>query len=140
MPQPRKYATHAARQQAYRQRQAQTQATLTKQAQKKLRTREAWHHARYVLGTTAALLLRDAPPALLAWALDQIETGQYDKEWLDHGAPGPKFRRLIDYVYDVQAGRPLYMLFQGQPDEVAQRLEPESVDVIITDLSPTRGR
>jgi hypothetical protein len=140
MPQPRKYATHAERQQAYRHRQAQAHATLAQQAQRKLRKRDAWVHARYTLGTTAALLLRDAPPALLASALDQIETGAYDKEWLEHGAPGPRFRRLMDYVRDVQAGRPLYTLFQGDPLDVALTLEPESVDVIITDLSPTKGR
>jgi hypothetical protein len=137
---PRKHDNHAARQKAYRARQAQAHTTLAKQAQRKLRKRDQWAHARYVLGTTAALLLRDAPPPLLALALDQIETGQYDKEWLEHGAPGPRFRRLIDYVCDVQAGRPLYTLFQGDPLDVAMALEPESVDMIITDLSPTRGR
>jgi hypothetical protein len=140
MPQPRKYSTHAARQQAYRQRQAQTHATLTRQAKRRLSYQDARGHARYVLGTTAARLLRDAPPDLLAWALDQIETGQYDTEWLHHAAPGPRFRRLMDYVCDVQAGRPLYALFQGHPLDVALTLEPESVDMIITDLSPTRGR
>ena len=135
MPQPRKYATPAERQQAYRARQAKALKQLTRKAQRLDRTRDARQHARFMLGVTAAQLLRDAPPALLTWALGVIETGQYDKEWLAREAPGPRFRRLMDYVRDVQAGRPLWTVFQGDPLDVMQVLEPESVDLIFTDLS-----
>ena len=137
---PRQYPDQAARQQAYRQRQAKHVAKVTQQAHRKLRKRDEWHHARYRLGVEAALRLRDAPPALLDQALAEIEKGHYDKEWLERGAPGPRFQKLIDYIHDVQAGRPLYALYHGHPCDIVPLLEPGSVDVIITDLTQDLAR
>ena len=123
----------------YRARLQETHAKVQAAAGRQGRRQDARAHARYVLGTTAALALRDAPPRLLQWALDVIETGAYDREWLRLGHPGPGFQRVIEYVYDVQAGRPLYTLFCGDPWEIAQTMEPGSMDAIVTDLSQVAG-
>ena len=130
---PRLYPDNATRQQAYRARQAKALTTLRGKAKRLDRKKDARQHARFMLGVTAAQLLRDAPPRLLQVALDDIERGGYDKEWLERDALGPRFRRLIDYIVDVQAGRPLYTLFQGDPLEVSEVLDPASVDVLLTD-------
>jgi hypothetical protein len=132
---PRKYATHAERERAYRARVQAAHAKVQAQAGRQGRRQDTRAHARYVLGTTAALALRDAPPRLLQWALDVIETGGYDQEYLRLGHPGAGFQRVLDYVYDVQAGRPLYALYCGNPLEIARSFAPGSVDVIVTDLS-----
>jgi hypothetical protein len=91
------------------------------------------YRARNKLKEEAAHTLRALPPAVLAKALEEIEKGYLDKEWLQEHVPGQKFHRLMQQMLDEHAQKQNYRLYHGNCVDVALMMEPESIDVILTD-------
>jgi hypothetical protein len=92
------------------------------------------YRARNKLKEEAEHTLRGVPPELLAKALEEIDKGYLDKEWLQEHVPGPGFQRLMQQMLDEHAQKQNYRLYCGNCVDVALLLEPESVDVILTDV------
>jgi 16S rRNA G966 N2-methylase RsmD len=78
--------------------------------------------------------LKGIPEEYLAQAVAEVRKGRYGKEYLAHGKqPGPAFLKLLQSLKDAYQGTQNYRCFHGDFQEVGQTLEPESVDVILTD-------
>jgi DNA methylase/ParB-like nuclease domain len=91
------------------------------------------YRARNKLKEEAEHTLRGVPPTLLAKALEEIDKGYLDKEWLQEHVPGAGFQRLMQQVLDEHAQKQNYRLYYGNCVDIALTMEPESVDVILTD-------
>jgi len=102
-------------------------------AKSEFKTKAERYKARNQLKEEATQILRAMPQELLAKALEEVDKGYLDKEWLEEQIPGQKFQRLMQQMLDEHAQKQNYRLYCGNCVDVALMMEPASVDVILTD-------
>lgn len=91
------------------------------------------YKARNAIQLEAEARLKGLPSEYLDRALEEINKGICDKEYLTGKAVGPTFEKLIKVLLDEYAQHTNYQLFAVSISELANTLESDSVDVIITD-------
>ncbi len=99
----------------------------------KFKKRAERYRARNELLAEAERQLKDLPAAYLDRAAAEIEKGAYDREWLANKGPGDGFYKLIQALKDERAQKQNYRLICADVAELNDEIEPESVDVIVTD-------
>lgn len=88
---------------------------------------------RNAIQSEAETRLKGLPADYLERALEEINKGICDKEYQANKTVGPIFEKLIKALLDEYAQHTNYQLFVASVSELINQLEPDSVDVIITD-------
>jgi 16S rRNA G966 N2-methylase RsmD len=112
---------------------------LSKEASKGIANKEKFkeqaekYRARNELLAEAEIQLRGLPEDYLNRAQEEINKGNYDKEWLISKTPGEDFWKLIQQLKGEYAKKSNFQLICADITKLDGEIEPDSVDVIITD-------
>ena len=85
------------------------------------------------LEAEATQRLKHLPPAYLESALAELTKTVYLREWQTLKGPGPQLQKLLQQKLDEYDQKQTYHLHHGDLASVAETLDAESVDVILTD-------
>ena len=85
------------------------------------------------LEAEATQRLKHLPPAYLESALAELTKTVYLREWQTLKGPGPQLQKLLQQKLDEYDQKQTYHLHHGDLAKVAETLDAESIDVILTD-------